>query len=154
MNEHDVFNRRIVPQNNLEVDMMLTNPAWGTNEINPHLQARLKKLMQEKGLTEISDSKEQDLWSLLSIFTRDLRLANLGSSEISFCSYYLNLSHDCLQQNFLEPFTICMSRVATTTELSQSKQGFLRKLLRTFTGESISISEDRKKNFLNKSGGK
>jgi len=154
MSEQDVFNRRIVPQNSLEVDMLITNPAWGTSDINPHLQARLKKLMQDKGLTNSTEPKEEDLWSLLSIFTRDLRLANLSRGESLYSEYYLNLAHDYLQQNLLEPFTICMSRVASKTELSQSKQGFLRKLMRTFTGESISINEDRKKSFLNKSGGK
>lgn len=158
MSESDVFNRRIIPQNSLEVDMLITNPAWGTDDINPELKNRLKKIVITKGLKDdrgnpLDLDSESDLWSLLSIFTRDLRLANLSSSEVYYCKYYLDLAHDELQQGFLEPFTISLSRVAGTTELSQSKSGFLRKKMRTFTGEQISISEERKKSFLNKNKG-
>ncbi len=158
MSEVEVFNRRIIPQNNLEVDMLVTNPAWGTDDINPELKERLKKLVISKGLKddkgEILDVETRsDLWSLLSIFTRDLRLANLSGNDIHYCKYYLDLAHDELQQGFLEPFTISMSRVAGTTELSQSRGGFLRKLMRTFTGEHININEEKKKSFMNKNKG-
>lgn len=155
MSEAEVFNRRIIPQNNLEVDMLVTNPAWGTDDINPDLKQRLKKIVMSKGFKDengepLDIQTESDLWSLLSIFTRDLRLANLSGTDIYYCKYYLDLAHDELQQGFLEPFTISMSRVAGTTELSQSRGGFLRKLMRTFTGEHININEEKKKSFMNK----
>lgn len=150
-----MYNRRIIPQNSLEVDMLMTNPAWGTSEINPELQARLTKLVQSKGLTDdegnpLNVNRTEDLWSILSFYTRDLRLANLSSTEVNYCKYYLDLAHDELQQGWLEPFTISLSRVASVIELSQSKSGFLRKLLRTFSSENVNITEDRKKSFMNK----
>lgn len=156
--QNDLFNRRIIPQNSLEVDMLVTNPAWGTDDINPELKERLTKIVTTKGLTDdkgqpLNIEKRSDLWSLLSIFTRDLRLANLDKSEIDFCRYMLDLAHDELQQGFLEPFTCSMSRVAGTTETSQSRGGFLRKQMRTFTGESISITDEKRKGLFNKSKG-
>jgi hypothetical protein len=157
-NKLDVYNRRIIPQNTLEVDMIVTNPAWGTSEINPALQSRLKKLITERGLTNkegepVNVENYEDLWSLLSFFTRDFRLANLTSWDIMYCEYYSNLAHDELQQGFLEPFTISLSRIASKLELSQSRKGFLRKNMRTFTGENVNISEEKKRNFMNKNKG-
>jgi hypothetical protein len=154
------FDRRIIPQNTLEVDMLLTNPAWGTNDINPDLKRRLKKIIVSQGLTDEDGNNldlpesEDDLWSLLSIFTRDLRLANLNSAEVYYCKYYLDLAHDFLLTGFHEPFTICLSRVASVTELSQSKSGFLRKRQGTLSKEEFISVDEKKKSFLNKNSNK
>jgi len=47
------------------------------------------------------------------------------------------LASDFLLAGFQEPFMICISRVATVTELSQSKNGFLRKNNNTFRTEQM-----------------
>jgi hypothetical protein len=82
---------------------------------------------------------KESLWGLLGFYTRDMRLANLSTfnGEVEYCQYFTDLAGDFLQTNMVEPFIICLQRVATILELSQSKSGFLRRKMNTFTQESI-----------------
>ncbi len=143
--------KRVMPQNELDFNLMCTDSAWGKAEVPPELRTRLNKYFTAKG----EDGKEkvviESLWGLLGFYTRDMRLANLSAwnGEMEYCQYNLDLANDLLLANMIEPFLITLSRVATVLELSQSKGGFLRRKMNTFTQEHIqSDSEPPKKSLF------
>lgn len=130
---------RVTPRSDLDFNFQLTNTVWGSPYIGGALKDKLKrfyKVTDEGGSTEVT---ENSLWELLGFYTRDLRLANLSviTGEVAYCQYYLDLAGDMLQANMIESFLICLSRVATVIELSQSKGGFLRRRMNTFTSENM-----------------
>jgi hypothetical protein len=155
MSDEDVIKklqtqRRVLPQSELDLALMTTNSVWGQPEINPELRERLNKIYtatDQEGKTEIAISS---LWGLLGFYTRDLRLANLSSitGELLYCQYFLDLANDMLQAGMIDAFIICLSRVATQIELSQSKGGFLRKKMSTFTTEHITGEKEPPKKSL------
>ncbi len=157
--------RRVMPKSELDLSLMTTDSVWGKAEVPQELQSALKKYkhqLDEDG-KEIFDKEgnpivtEQSLWSLLGFYTRDVRLANLSlwNGEFQYCQYFLDLAGDMLSEKQLEPFIICLRRVATVLELSQSKGGFLRRRLNTFTNESTPLdSEPPKKSLFGASKGK
>ena len=151
-------NRRGLPQTDLELNMMVTNPVYGKPDIAEGLKKRLQKYYRQIGYDGTEEITLESLWDMLGFFTRDMRLANLSSNpikdEVSYCKYYLDLASDYLQVGFLECFVICIERVASLTELSQSKNGFLRRRMNTFTAESLQGElEPPKKSLFGKGGG-
>lgn len=149
------------PVNEIDLNAQVINSLWGNPEIAPGLKERLKNEV-EIGRDTITDDqgnqqqrvfvKREDLWSLLGFYTRDMRLANLDdrfSNELSYCQYHIDLANDFLKEGFIEPFLITLSRVATVLETSQSKRGFLRRQLNTFTSESkVQNLEPPKRNLF------
>ena len=140
--------QRQVPASELDFNLMTTDSVWGKSSVPEGLKARLnryylkrdsrgKPLFDQKG-NLIGDTTS--LWSLLGFYTRDLRLGNLGywNGEIQYAQYFLDLANDLLQAEMTQPFLIALSRVATLLELSQSKNGFLRRRMGTLTTESMS----------------
>jgi hypothetical protein len=117
---------------------MTTDPVWGSNQISPELQKMLSRTIE--GIDSSGNPKfsEQKLWGMLNYYTRDVRLGNLSKwDEIPYVEYHLNLAGDFLQNSMVSPFLIALSRAATKIELSQSKGGFLRRRLSTFTKEEF-----------------
>ena len=139
---------RSVPQNELDLNLMTTDSVWGKTEVPKELRARLNKLYVAIGKDEEGNETQkvttESLWGLLGFYTRDMRLANLSTfnGEIEYCQYFTDLAGDFLQTNLVEPFIICLQRVATILELSQSKGGFLRRKMNTFTQENIKKGYD------------
>lgn len=137
--EQAILQRRAPPQNELDLVLMTTESVWGKQEVSSEIKERLNKFF----LTQDEEGNEGytigNLWGLLGYYTRDMRLANLNplTGEVKYCQYYLDLAGDFLQAGMIEPFIICLSRVATELELSQSKGGFLRRKMSTFTHEQI-----------------
>ena len=147
---------RMLPQSELDFNLMTTDAVWGSDYISPSLRKRLIKQYPDKLKVDDDTGEsnlvvdEESLWSMLGFYTRDMRLGNLSSwsGEFEYCEYYLNLGADCLSAGFTEPFIICLSRVATKLELSQSKGGFLRKRLNTLTNESVKRDDEPAKKGL------
>lgn len=150
--------RRVMPQSELDLVLMTTDSVWGKTDVPLGLQNKLKAYMQvmdkdgkliydEKGSPVVS---EDNLWGLLGFFTRDMRLANLSvwNGELKYCQYFLDLAGDFLQSEMIEPFLICLQRAATVLELSQSKGGFLRRRMNTFTQESTALDSEPPKKSL------
>lgn len=138
-----------VPESQLELSMLYTNPVWGSDqEINQSFRDKTTKVVQfvNKDTGEILKTSKDRLWEGLQFFTRDLRLGNLSSSEVKICDYYLTLAADFLKESFVDAFIVSLSRVASVIELSQSKGGFLRKRLNTFTKENKDSIDMPKKN--------
>jgi len=132
--------RRVMPQSELDLHLMMTDGVWGKSEISPELKDKLLKyyltIDKKTGNQQIESSS---LWGLLGFYTRDLRLANLSyiNGELKYATYYLDLANDFLHADMIEPFLICLSRVATLLEISQSKGGFLRKQMNTLRMENM-----------------
>lgn len=150
---------RVKPQSDLDFNLMITETLWGSQFVSPELKAYLTRefqLRDEEGKPLYDDKGnpvigEQGLWGMMSFYTRDLRLSNLSykSNEIQYCQHYLDLAGDCLKEGMIKPFLICLSRVATITELAQSKGGFLRRQMNTIRSENVDeILEPKKKNIL------
>lgn len=149
--------RRQIPQNELDLNMMTTDSVWGKTEVPPELKARLKQLYKVVGVDDetgklTEEVTQESMWGLLGFYTRDMRLANLSdkvyNNEIIYCQYYLDLAGDFLQANMIKPFLISLQRVATILELSQSKNGFLRRRMNTITQESHYREEEPPKKSL------
>lgn len=148
--------KRTTPQSDLDFSFMTTDPVYGKPEVSDELKTRLNRLLKAQNETGEEINTIESLWGLLGYYTRDMRLANLSyiNGEIQYCQYFLDLAGDFLQANQIEPFIICLSRVATVLELSQSKGGFLRRRMNTFTHEQHHRDEEPPKKSLFGSGGK
>jgi hypothetical protein len=143
------------PINELDMQMRMTDPQWGTDNVSQDLKNKLIKILN---IQESSDGQtvitKEDLWGVLSYYTRDMRLANLSvfDGEYNYCVKHLELAGDCLSAGYIESFLACLRRVINCLELSQSKGGFLRRRLGTFTSETYQQAlEPTKKNLF---GGK
>lgn len=131
--------RRMTPQSELDLHMIITDPAWGKEGLHPSIKARLSRIIQAQNEKGESKAFIENLWEMLGFYTRDMRLANLSvwDGELNYVSYYLDLASDMLEADMIKPFIICLSRSATRLELSQSKAGFLRRRMNTFSQETI-----------------
>lgn len=149
---------RIRPQSDLDFNLMITETLWGSTFVSPELQSHLTKNYQvtdENGQPLYNDQGQpvvtkEALWGMMSFYTRDLRLSNLSykNNEIQYCQHYLDLAGDYLKEGMIKPFLICLSRVATITELAQSKGGFLRRQMNTLRTENVDeILEPKKKSI-------
>ncbi len=149
--------KRVLPKSDLDFNLMTTDSVWGSSHINSDLKDRVSKYFryvdEETGEAKVT---RESMWGLLGFYTRDMRLANLGviSGEMDYCRYYLDLAGDFLQAEMIEPFLICLSRVATVLELSQSKGGFLRRRMNTFTSEHYQSDEPKNKSLFGNKGNK
>lgn len=141
---------RVLPLNDLDLQLMTTDSVWGKAEVPPELKDRLNRIYTSQDEQGQQEQTIESLWGLLGFYTRDMRLANLNPllGEVFYCQYFLDLANDLLQAGMIEPFLISLSRVATILELSQSKNGFLRRKMNTFTQERISKDEPPKKQLF------
>lgn len=138
---------RVRPSSNLDFNLMITETLWGSSFVSPELQQHLTKNFQmtdKDGKPLYTDDgkpvvTQEALWGMMSYYTRDLRLSNLSyrSNEIQYCQHYLDLAGDFLKEGMIKPFLVCLSRVATITELAQSKGGFLRRQMNTLRTENV-----------------
>ena len=131
--------RRWLPQSELDFNLMTTDPVWGQPYVSEDLKSRLEEYhavgTNEDG-TIIYDKKS--LWSILNFYSRDMRLSNLSKwDEMPYVKYYLDLANDLLLADMIRSFLICLSRAASLLEITQSKNGFLRKRMNTFTQENF-----------------
>ena len=157
--------RRTTPQSDLDYNMLITDPTWGTAELSPELKKVLARSYQVEAKDKDGNVSQVSLqsvaWDMLNYYKRDLRLANLNAgknplimNEQFYCEYYLDLAGDFLEVKMYRPFIICLRRVATKLELSQSRNGFLRRQLQTFRQEHITQDLNPPKKGLFGFGGK
>lgn len=117
--------KRQLPTSKLDFEQMRTDPVWGVGRIPRDLKEKLEAAVKE----EDGEKLYENLWELHGWMTRDLRLGNLGvlNNELEYCVYYAELAADMLMQGHIRAFSVCLSRIATRIELSQSKKGWFRK---------------------------
>lgn len=150
--------KRYIPMSELDLNLMMTDSVWGKAEVPLELKEKLERyyLKKDQDGKPIFDKDgnligdKGSLWSLLGFYTRDMRLANLNywNGEVQYCQYFLDLANDMLQADMIQPFLICLSRVATLLELSQSKNGFLRKNMNTLRTENTNFDNEPPKKTL------
>lgn len=166
---------RRVPNSEIEYNLRLTDPVYGTGEINQHIKEKLERhyyVRDEQGNVLYEQVKDEDgnpvvdaegkpvvkpiidkknMWERLNFYTRDMRLGNLDRTEMEYCHWWLDFASDSLQEDYFESFVVSLSRAATIIELSQSKKGFLRKQPNTLTTENKYLEmEPAKKSLLGK----
>jgi len=150
---------RELPTSELDAQMMMTNSTWGRNEVPQELKDRLEKFYIKKAETgEVMLDKDGNavvskasMWGLLGFYSRDMRLGFLSewNNELETCRYMIDLANDCLDESLCGSFMVALSRSATILETSQSKGGFLRKILNTLTQRNITQNlEAPKKAFF------
>jgi len=144
------YEQRVLPNSDLDFQLMLTDSVWGKKEVSAELRERVGKYY-----AKINENGEQyvdrlSLWGLLGFYTRDMRLANLSAwdGELATCRYHIDLANDLLNVDMVEPFIIALSRAATIMETSQSKGGFLRRMFNTLRQESIHTQQEPPKKTL------
>jgi hypothetical protein len=148
MSENEEQMRRM-PSSDLDLQMMLVDPEWG-RDVAPELKDKLSVNLQLKtdGSGQYQVSKKH-LWGLLSYYTRDVRLGNLNNDQFLYTQAWTDFAGDCLRWGYVKSFLTALSRVATVIELSQSRNGFLRKRIGTFTKEEYhEFSEPPKKGIM------
>jgi len=152
-----------MPATGLDMEMMLTDARWGDQYISSDLKEKLKKkvFVTIRAGTKVNTPDgevvldrdvevEQDefLWGQMNYFTRDFRLGNISGDELKYCDHFCLLAGDLMHDKKPTAFMASLARVATTLELSQSKGGFLRKRLGTFTREEFKTELGDKPNIL------
>ena len=151
--------KRMIPMNALDFNMQVIKSKWGKGDgIPASLREKLTERFQIKNpdtgeLEKDAEGNvlvsETDLWGLLGSYTQDLRLGNLDKNiDIPYCEHYLNLANDLLKEDLIRPFIIALSRVATRIELSQSKNGFLRRRPNAIETKQYSSTGESKKSGL------
>ena len=159
MEEYDdreyIDERNISPESNLELNLRLTNSVWGQNaEIPKELKESLnKKTIYIDPETHERIEVNKSNWNLLGFFTRDFRLANIDKYGVEYCEHYSNLANEWINEGFSDPFNIALGRIASKLELSQSKNGFLRKQNNTSRSERVvgRVESERKGLFQSSS---
>lgn len=141
--EEEGIEYRQTPQSDIDLQMILTDPKWGSAQIPIELREKLKAVIgeweEEEGGKKVIHPVTEQLWGLLSFYTRDVRLANLSafSGEVDYVRYFLDLAGDCLREGYIKSFLKSLSLAVTVLETSQSKGGFLRKRHGTISKEEI-----------------
>lgn len=141
-----------IPYNDLEFAYLTLDPAWGKQVVD-ELRQRLQETKPEEAFEELDEKGQptgklnvpiEDLWGIHAMYTKDIRLGNLTSTECKEVVVWLNLAHDFLQLEYVKSFTCAMSRAISIIEVSQSRAGFVRRRANTFTKEDIKTERTEK----------
>lgn len=142
---------RGTPISDIDMQYRTIDPTWGKTDVPQELRDKLSYIVKMRGENGGEKYLEESLWGLLGYYSRDMRMANLSknNNEFGYCQYYLDLAGDCLREGYLESFLTALSRVITVLELSQSKEGFFRKMSNTFRSEQTLETTEHKKSLMN-----
>ena len=139
------------PNTDLDFQAQLTDPFTSSEYVNPNFSNKFKDIVYFKDETtgEVQAVVKRDLWAILQIFNRDWRLGNIDKKEEAvFIRYNIDLCADILNllgDDFKQPALICFERALCVNETSQSKGGFLRRMLNTFIHKTNNNNEQPKK---------
>lgn len=138
---------RDVPTSDLDMNMLLANPAW--QDLKPNLRSKLMKWIREEesqikdkdgNVIEIKKTNfYDDLSAILAVYTRDFRLGNIstGNGEYEFVVHHLRLAVEYLTLDYKNCFMLSLNKSLSYLETSSSKKGFLRKLLQTIRYQQV-----------------
>jgi hypothetical protein len=142
---------RILPSSDTDFNMLTTDSTWGSSEVPYELRDALSRFVDGFDADGKQVLTKKSLWGLLGFYTRDIRLGNLSefNNELQSCRFWLDFAHDMLLDDMYEPFMVGLSRAVCILETSQSKKGFLRRLMNTLRHENVQQTiEPPKKGFL------
>jgi hypothetical protein len=132
----EVPNYPSLPENSLDFNMRIINPAWG--EATPNLVAKSKdgkyRYLEREGEIFIS---VKDIVTNLDFFTRDIRLSNYTEADMRMVRWYLEYAGMLANQKYFEAFNFCLIQIANLSETSQGRGGFLRKIFNTLRMENV-----------------
>ena len=141
------------PTTDLDLQQGLTDPFISSPYVDESLKDKFKEyeyIKDENGKVKVY--LKRDLWTVLNIFTRDWRLGNIDKKEEAvYIRHFLDLTTDIitvLGDDFRESAIISLERAFAVNETSQSKGGFLRRLLNTFIHQTNKTDDDTKKRSL------
>jgi len=145
--------KRTLPLNDLDLQMMLIEPKAGKDEIPTDFKNMLKvpmTLTDEKGNKSYTSD---NLWAhALGLFTSDVRLGNVQDKawnpEMTELRHNMNLSTDCFRLGYKRAGLASYSRGLCTLETSQSHKGFLRKIIQTTREETYKEESIPKKSIF------
>jgi hypothetical protein len=150
--------KRSIPQSDLDFSMQLTNPAWGKEELGAgaretfiktflKLDPKTRKLLLDaEGHPEVDH--EDDYWARIGFLTKDWRLSNLSKEDYELLRWWGDMASAAAQQGYTRSVAYCISQIAPTLELSQSKKGFLREMLNTIINRNTNITDEASKKSL------
>jgi len=146
--------KRITPQSELDLNMMITNPTWGNDDLHPEAMKGLsehyhKVYHDEKGkIVKTEEVTENSLWRKLGFFTRDFRLGFLSKEDMPRLTWWTETASICSLHDFKNSTMTCLAFVTPSLELSQSRSGNLRKQMSTLISEqSTTLREPDKRRF-------
>jgi len=159
-------NQKLVPRPSTDLDFQqqLTDPFISSPYVDTGFVNKFKKFSYQynkKGEVILDENGqpllviEKDLFSVLKMFTRDWRLGNINMrEEAGYIRHHLDLASDILinlGDEFRASALMSFERALCVNETSQSKGGFLRKMLNTFIHKQTPIDDDnggQKRNLL------
>jgi len=153
-------NLRPPPLNPLEINQSLIEPRIGRERLGNELEQhyRVTRLYKDNPDNPLEPFKlqEKDAWDQLTTVTSDLRLSNLGHekdhavNELKYSKWAMKMELMSLQEGYNKSSLLSKSFLATTTESSLAKNGFLRNNLQTIRQESqhIQIEDTPKKKSI------
>lgn len=152
------------PANDLDLNLMLTNTIWDGSEISEELRDTLTAYVEvtdKTGNLQYDEHgrvivREVILSDRLKTQSRDTRLGNLDSSEMTTAHHYNELANDLLMTGYHFPKSVgtCIGRRDSLLNLSQSRKGWFRKILQSVFSETHNIeSQGPKKSALSLKGG-
>ena len=153
-------NLRPPPLNPLEINQSLIEPRIGRERLGQELEREYKVSRLKKNnpydAEEDYHLEEKDAWDQLTTITSDVRLSNLGyikehtQNELRYTKWANKVELMCLQEGYNKSALLAKDLLATTTEASLAKNGFLRNNLQTIRQESqhIQIEDTPKKKSL------
>jgi len=157
-------NQQIQPRPNTDLDFQqsLTDPFISTPFVDKGFTDKFKEfeyksdkegeiILNEDGTPKLY--LKEDLFSVLQMFTRDWRLGNINMREEAvYIRHHLDLTSDILinlGDDFRKSALMCFERALAVNETSQSKGGFLRKILNTFIHKQSGMDDENNKNKRN-----
>lgn len=142
MNEEEL---RSAPANALDFQNQIVNPEWGRAGAIP---SRLKKRLEVHRRSREAGGEDEAIstWDYYGTFTRDLRLGYLSPDEAKIAAHLKENEVLFNAEEWMGAGLILGARVASMVEISQSKNGNLRRQIKTTTQEQrVSYSEPAKR---------
>ena len=152
------------PSTDLDFQQQLTDPFISSPYVDPDFVDKFKEFsyrFDKDGNVLLDESGKplvvvkNDLFSVLQMFTRDWRLGNINMKEEAwYIRHHLDLASDILinlGDDFRKSALMSFERALAVNETSQSKGGFLRKILNTFIHKQSVVDGDnggQKRNLL------
>ena len=153
--------QRVTPASELDFNMLVINPSYGTPEVSQDLRDKLSYVNIERDkdgqpvLTPDGAMAGNRIskWNELGFFTRDIRLGNITPEEVVVVRDRLRLAHSLMAANAPNAFALAYGEGVGMIETSMSVKGFLRRIWNTLRQENISSQpEPAKKTFFGGSG--
>lgn len=135
-----------IPENTLDYNMQLVNPAWSDAESTLNEAAEDGALIEHNGETYV---KVEYLLNAFKFITRDVRLSNLEKADVTLLRNWISFAGLMADQKRPKSFKYSVRMIAAICETSQGKGGFVRKLINTLRQENIqSYEEPSKRSFF------